>query len=54
MNMNTNAEDFFFSTRHVICMQQRGSMDLAVCTDTRRCGVVLFHVNMFQTILIVL
>lgn len=57
MDMNTNAEDFFFffvSTRHVICMQQRGSMDSAVCTDTQCCGVVLFRVNMFQTILIVL
>lgn len=45
---------FFVSTRHIICMQQRGSMDLAVCTDTRCCRVVLFRVNMFQTILIVL
>lgn len=45
---------FFLSTRHIICMQQRGSMDSAVCTDTRCCGVVLFRVNMFQTILIVL
>lgn len=56
MDMNTNAEDFFF----FFCLFPLdtsfacNSMDSAVCTDTQCCGVVLFRVNMFQTILIVL